>query len=113
MTLALSLEYALVQSQKLSPHCTRKDWSLRVSDLSKVSGSWTLVQVEDFFRAERLLASKVMALVRSAGGCSGGSGVGSSRSSVGGTELSMSLGSSRRAPVLVLGGIAIRECEFK
>jgi hypothetical protein len=97
MTLALSSENASVQSQKLSAHCTRKDWSLHVSDPSKVSGSWTLVRAEDFFGIERILASNVMAWARSAGGCSresgivsGGSGVGSTRGSEGGTGLSTS-----------------------
>jgi hypothetical protein len=91
-----------------------------VSNPSKVSGSRTLVRAEDFFRADRLLASNVMAWARLAGGCSGesgigsgGSGAGSSRGSDGGTGLSMSSGSSRWAPDLVLGGIAIQECEFE
>ena len=38
-----------------------------MSDLSKTSGSWTLVCVVDFFRDNRLLDSSVIAVARSAG----------------------------------------------
>ena len=38
-----------------------------MSDLSKTSGSWTLVCMVDFFRDNRLLDSSVIAVARSAG----------------------------------------------
>ena len=51
-------------SRKFKLHWTRKGRSLRLSEPSKVSGSQTLVQGEDFFGDDRLLASIVMASVR-------------------------------------------------
>ena len=57
-------EKASGQSQKFKLHWTRKGWSLQLSELSKVSGLQTLVQGEDFFGDDRLLASIVMASVR-------------------------------------------------
>ena len=39
-------------------------------DLSKTSGSQTLVHVKDFFREDKLWASKLIAAARSVGGAS-------------------------------------------
>ena len=36
-------------------------------DPSKASSSWTLVHMEDFFREDKLLGSKLIAVARSAG----------------------------------------------
>ena len=38
-----------------------------MSDLSKTSGSWTLVHAADFFRDDRLWVSSMIAAARSAG----------------------------------------------
>ena len=54
MTLALSVEKVSGQFLKFRVHWTKNGCNLQVSEPSKISGSQTLVQLEDFFRADRL-----------------------------------------------------------
>ena len=70
MTLALSVEKVSGWFLKSRVHWTKNGCNLQVSKPTKTSDSWTLVWSGDFFRADRLWASKVRAAARLPDGAS-------------------------------------------